>query len=194
VVNHPNRGKKSQDELVTMPKEELLERLRFAGIIFAAADKIGLSPEEFVTMPMEELRERAVIKDYSRGPREGVNYGEPKANASVEDQVYAVLYGRNFQHPDWHLDLEGLLETEFAGYDLSGAVDRMICNHVGGAIGVKLGWTPEQTNALAERMSGGFHISECLTFDDEHGVHCSDELVEAIEKTAIEAAHDATTA
>jgi hypothetical protein len=48
----------------------------------------------------------------------------------------------------------------------------------------------EQRDTLGVNMRGYGHISDHLAFDNENGVGYSDELIEEIEKTAIEAAHD----
>lgn len=186
--NHPNRHK---DQLVTMPKAEFLERLNLMAR-FTPHDDLTTA-EHVLTVPIDTIRDQLRALEQKRPVKEGVNLGEPKANATLEDQVYAVLNGRNFEHPDWHLDLEDLLETKFDGLNLTEQVEGMICQVVAHRIGDRLGWTMEQRETLAGLMNGCDQISEHLTFESENGVGYSDKLVEEIAKAAIEAAHDVDT-
>jgi hypothetical protein len=174
-------------DFVTMPKSELRERVGFA--LAVQGKPVGLNTSDFVTMPIEELRERIITQSWTR-PRKGVNLGEPKANARLEDQVYAVLYGRNFSYAGWHLDLEDLIEGKFDGLNLTTQVECMICDVVAHLIGDRLGLSEEQRLSLASYMNGYDRIAEHLAFDNENGISYSDELVDEIAKTAIEAAHD----
>jgi hypothetical protein len=173
---------------VTMPKAEMLARMH----LFAVSVSVDLQNSDFLTMPIEELRQRVnVLTDEAE--RRNINLGDPKANVRLEDQVYAVLHGRNFKHPDWHLDLEALLEQDFGAFSLVEQIDAMICTAVAEKIALVLGMTREQREELYLHMRGYGYISDHLAFDNENGVEYSDELVDEIAKTAIEAAHDMET-
>jgi hypothetical protein len=62
-----DRSKKSQDELVTMPKAELLERFNIAIGYGKVSELLGLPVSDIAAMPTEELKER-VLKSREKRP------------------------------------------------------------------------------------------------------------------------------
>jgi hypothetical protein len=185
MANHPNRGKTPTevlDDTRTMPKAEVLERLEFA-LIFGGRPKTDFNAVDVATMPIEELRERVL----NVWQKPGVNLAEPKANARLEDQVYAAF---NTQHPDQGVALDVLLQENFDGHNLTEAVDNMICTALAEKIAAALGMSLDQRAILEGNMQSYGYIAECLAFDNTNGIEYDEELVDEIAKTAIEAAHD----